>query len=520
MATPHHHDQSLQQATDQNLRLARFMFDLQAAGFGGEIIDPGHADYEVARRAVFATGAPAYVVRPEDVDDVRTAVRFASGAGLPLSVRGGGHSFSGFGTNDGGIVLDLSRLDSVRILDRDRRLVRIGGGATWGPVAASLAEHGLAISSGDTRSVGVGGLTLSGGVGWKVRRYGLAMDALVGADVVLASGEVVHASADEHADLFWALRGGGGNFGVVTAFDFAAHTTTDVFHGKVTFPAREAEAVLLGWSDYLRTAADDLTSIVNLANPMTGGPQAPVEVHVTLDSDDPGRAAEALGPIRRLGTVLDDDVALRPYVDTLVDGAVPPPALRFVLRSAFVDEESVPDVLRVLAEFSTTDGAPVVGVRSLGGAVSRVPAGATAYPYRQAELLVVSITAGPVPVVEAARPSSGRVVVTAHAQRARRLCELPLGGEPGGAGCGLPGGDPRTAHRREASVRPRESVRREPQRPARHFAACRADLPARPGPARRRGRSRVRLNEKPVDDRLDSLSIGVARGDDGPRVAE
>ncbi|WP_081682620.1 FAD-binding oxidoreductase [Marmoricola sp. URHB0036] len=381
------------------------MSDLQADRFGGQMIEPGHADYEVARRTVFATGAPAYVVRPDDVGDVRAAVRFARDAALPLSIRGGGHSFSGFGTNDGGLVIDLGGLDSVRILDLDRRLVRIGGGATWGTVAAALSEHNLAISSGDTRSVGVGGLTLAGGIGWKVRKYGLALDALVGAEVVLASGEVVHASAEDHSDLFWALRGGGGSFGVVTAFDFAAHTTTEVFHGKVTFPAREAETVLTGWSDYLRAAPDDLTSLVNLANPMTGGPQAPVEVHVTFDSDDADRAAEALEPIRRLGTVLDDDITLRPYADTLVDGAAPPPGLQFVLRSAFVDEESVPDVLRVLAESSTSNGAPVVGVRSLGGAVSRVPEGATAYPYRQAELLVVSVTAGPAPVVEAARPA-------------------------------------------------------------------------------------------------------------------
>jgi FAD/FMN-containing dehydrogenase len=287
----------------------------------------------------------------------------------------------------------------------DRRLVRIGGGATWGQVATALSDYGLAISSGDTKSVGVGGLTLSGGIGWKVRKYGLALDNLVGADMVTAAGELVHTTAHEHPDLFWGLRGGGGNFGVVTAFEFSAHSTTDVFHGKVTFPAAEADEVLQGWAEYLRSATEDLTSLVALANPMTGGLQAPVEVHVTFDGEDPDRAAQALGPIRRLGTVLDDDVALKPYAHTLVEGAAPPPGLEFDCRNAFVDKESVPDVLRILAEVTASDGTPVVGLRSIGGAVARVPDDATAYSHRQAELMVVTMTAGPESMVEAARPA-------------------------------------------------------------------------------------------------------------------
>jgi FAD/FMN-containing dehydrogenase len=374
-------------------------------GYGGEIIEPGQEEYADASRSVFAVGSPLYVLRPMNVDDVRAAVRFAADVGRALSVRGGGHAFAGFSTNDGGVVQDLRNLAGVEVVDLDRRLVRIGGGATWGQVATALSEHGLAISSGDTESVGVGGLTLSGGIGWKVRRYGLALDNLVGAEVVTADGEVVHTTADDHPDLFWGLRGGGGNFGVVTAFEFIAHRTTDVFHGKVTFPAAETEQVLQGWAEYLRSATEDLTSLVALANPMTGGPQAPVEVHVTFDGDDPDRAAEALGPIRLLGTVVQDDIALRPYLETLVEGAIPPPGLEFLCRNAFVDKESVPEVIRVLAEVSTSDGTPVVGLRSLGGAVARVSEDATAYPHRQAELLVVTMTAGPESMVEVARPS-------------------------------------------------------------------------------------------------------------------
>src|SRR5215831_6747451 len=295
--------------------------------FGGEIIEPGGPGYESASRSVLTSGSPAYVLRPASVGDVQAAVRFAADAGLVLSVRGGGHGIPGFGTNDGGVVIDLSKLATVEIIDDERHRVRIGGGATWGPVAAALAPHGLAISSGDTKSVGVGGLTLTGGIGWKVRKYGLALDNVVAAEVVTASGAVVRASAQENPELFWAIRGGGGNFGIVTAFEFVAHRTTDVFFGKIAFPAAETAAVLQGWADHLRSAPEELTSTADFANPFAGGPEAPVEIYVAFDGDDPGLAAQAIDPIRRLGTVIDDDVALEPYADTLVDGGAPPPGL-------------------------------------------------------------------------------------------------------------------------------------------------------------------------------------------------
>jgi len=371
--------------------------------FGGDIIEPGAAAYEAASRSVLVPGSPAVVLRPKTVGDVRAGVAFAAAAGLALSVRGGGHGFPGFGTNDGGVVLDLGALSAVEVVDADRHVVRIGGGATWGQVTNALAPHGLAISSGDTRSVGVGGLTLGGGIGWKVRKYGLALDSLVAAELVTADGEAVRASADENPELFWALRGGGGNFGVVTAFEFAAHPTTDIIFGQIAFPATEAATVLRGWADYLRTAPDELTSIVELANPRGGGPQAPVEVHVAFDGDDPDLAAAAIDPIRRLGTVLEDSVAPMPYADVLVDGMTPPPGIELVTRNAFAYKESVPEVLRILAEVGASERPPFISVRSLGGAVSRVADDATAYAHRRAELMVVTTTFGPTPVIDAVR---------------------------------------------------------------------------------------------------------------------
>lgn len=373
--------------------------------FGGDIIEPGAAEYASASRSVLASGSPACVLRPESVGDVRAGVGFAAGTGLSLSVRGGGHGFAGFGTNDDGVVIDLGDLANVEIIDNERHLVRIGGGATWGQVADVLAPHGLAISSGDTRGVGVGGLTLTGGIGWKVRKYGLALDSVVAAEVVTADGQVVRASEEENPELFWAIRGGGGNFGIVTAFEFVAHPTTDVFYGKIAFPASQAAGVLQGWADHLRTAPEELTSIASFANPFAGGPEAPVEIHVVFDGDDPGLAARAIDPIRRLGTVIDDDVALKPYADTLVDGVTPPPGIRLVARSAFVDKESVSEVLRILAEAGASERPPFIAVRSVGGVVSRVPGDATAYAHRQAELMFVTTTVGPAPVVEAARPA-------------------------------------------------------------------------------------------------------------------
>ena len=372
--------------------------------FGGDIIEPGGAEYESASRSVLASGSPAYVLRPKTVGDVQVGVRFAASAGLLLSVRGGGHGFPGFGTNDGGVVIDLSKLANVEIIDKERHLVRIGGGASWGQVAAALAPHGLAISSGDTKSVGVGGLTLTGGIGWKVRKYGLALDNVIAAEVITANGQVVPASAEENPELFWAIRGGGGNFGIVSAFEFAAHPTTDVFFGKIAFPASEAATVLQGWADYLRAAPEELTSVVDFANPFAGGPEAPVEIHVAFDGDDPHLAARAIDPIRRLGTATGDDVALQSYADTLADGTTPPPGIQLVSRSAFVDKESVPEALQILAEVRASGRSPFITVRSVGGAVSRVPDDATAYAHRQAELMFVTTAAGPKPVVEATRP--------------------------------------------------------------------------------------------------------------------
>jgi len=342
-------------------------------------------------------------IRPGDVHEVSTAVRLAADGGLDVAVRGGGHSFAGLSTTGTGVVIDLSRLDQVRVVDEEHHLVRVGGGATWGQVGDVLGPKGLAISSGDTRSVGVGGLTLSGGIGWKVRKHGLALDCLRAAQVVTADGAVLRASSEENPELFWAIRGGGGNVGVVTEFEFAAHPTTDVFFGKITFPAEQARAVLDGWTRYLRRAPAELSSIANLANPMTGGASAPVELHVCWDGDDEGEADQGLAPLRTLGTVLEDDVAKRPWADVLEEGGPMPDGFRVAVRSAFVAPTRTPAVLDELVEIAESGAAPFISIRALGGAVEQVPDDATAYAHRSAELLILTLAAGPAAYVEEGR---------------------------------------------------------------------------------------------------------------------
>ncbi|MEY9854951.1 FAD/FMN-containing dehydrogenase [Catenulispora sp. GAS73] len=373
--------------------------------FSGDIIDPGHPEYAAKADTLLATGTPAVILRPSSVGGVQAAVKYAAASGLPLAVRGGGHSFSGFGTNDGGVVIDLSALAGVEVVDGGWHVVRIGGGATWGQAATALAPHGLAISSGDTKGVGVGGLTLSGGIGWKVRKYGLALDSLVRVEVVTADGAVVAADEDENPELFWAVRGGGGNFGIVTAFEFAAHPTTDVFHGRITFPGAEAAKVIHGWAEYMRTAPEALTAVAAFANPFAGGPEAPVEIFVAYDGDFEDDANAALDPIRALGTVIEDDVTLKAYGDTLEEGQAPPPGIRFHTQNAFVERAGVDAALRIMTEVGAAPGAPFLTIRSIGGALARVADDATAFAHRRAELMIGTAAIGPAPAIEAALPT-------------------------------------------------------------------------------------------------------------------
>ena len=250
------------------------------ADFRGVMIERGDAGYELARRVYNAMidRRPALVAQAAGADDVARLLAYARQRDLPVAIRGGGHNGAGLGTVDDGVVIDLSAIRGIDV-DPRARTVRVGGGCTWGEVDRATHEHGLATPSGIISTTGVGGLTLGGGLGHLTRRHGLAIDNLVGADVVLANGELVHASKDEHPDLFWALRGGGGNFGVVTAFEFRLHEVDTVIAGPTFWPVECGATVLAAYREFLPAAPRELNGFFAFAT-VPPAPPFPEPLHM------------------------------------------------------------------------------------------------------------------------------------------------------------------------------------------------------------------------------------------------
>jgi FAD/FMN-containing dehydrogenase len=345
-------------------------------------IRPGDPEYDAARTTIAGTAEPAVVLRPTDVSEVAAALEYARAAGLEVAVRSGGHNALGFGNSDGGAVIDLSRLDSVEVLDGGR--VRIGGGATWGPAATALAEHGLAITSGDTTSVGVGGLTQAGGMGWMVRKHGLTIDSVLAAEIVTASGDVVRADATTNPDLFWAVRGGAGNFGVVTALEFQAQPLTTVHFGTISLALEDVPQLLKSWAGAMASAPDELSTALVLMPGFGEMPPGAV-IYVCYCGDDPSE----IEPLRTLGTVVADTVTEQRYADVLEE-AHPPPGILPVIGNTLLDELSAECIDAIAAAYADGTAGRVVFLRSLGGAVGRVEPDATAFAHRSAQTLVVS----------------------------------------------------------------------------------------------------------------------------------
>jgi FAD/FMN-containing dehydrogenase len=374
--------------------------DLQALDqlknhIAGDVITPDSPEYEALRHVFNRTGNPAVIVRGQTSEDIVAALRFAREQRLVVSIRGGGHLLTGQATNDGGLMFDMTGFNAVNLLDPERRLVRIGAGARWGEVARALAEHDLAISSGDTNQVGVGGLTLGGGIGWMVRTHGLTIDSLRAAEVVTADGRVLRVSAEEYPDLFWAIRGGGGNFGVVTSFDFEAQPCKAIVGGLVSYDTAEAHSVLTNWVSAMNDAPDELNSTIVLFSGF--GPQMPPQVMVLLcyAGDDEVAAQHVIEPFRRLGAVRSQDIQKKPYAAMLEDAMVLPPTLRLANHDGFVKTLSA-DLIEVLAAHYGQAGAPIAQIRRLGGAMARVSPEATAFAHRENEALVVVPAFAPV----------------------------------------------------------------------------------------------------------------------------
>jgi FAD/FMN-containing dehydrogenase len=372
--------------------MERTLTDLKSH-ISGEVVLPDNPQYDELRNGFAAIGSPAVIVRPQSNADVAAAIHYARENQLKLSIRSGGHSQSGMSTNNGGMVIDLSHFNTVEVIDAAQGRVRIGAGARWGDAAQALADHGLAISSGDTKTVGVGGLTLGGGIGWLVRKYGLTIDSLEAAEIVTADGQTLHVSASEHPDLFWALRGGGGNFGVVTSFDFRAQPVKTVVGGMISYDLADTESILTQWAAYMRTAPEELNSTVVLFPGF--GPQVPAQLMLLVCYGGDGDAAnKAIQPLRELGTPTNEAIHTVPYYQLLED-PMQPPGIKVVAENGFVKTLNK-DVIAAFAANYGKPGTPIIQIRSLGGAVARVAPNATAFAHRDYETFVLAAALVPV----------------------------------------------------------------------------------------------------------------------------
>jgi FAD/FMN-containing dehydrogenase len=381
-----------------------------AARISGEVVGHGDSGYDEARRVYNAMidRRPAAVVRCASVPDVQTALDAARRAGLAVAVRGGGHSGPGFGTVDGGLVIDLSPMRAVEV-DPMRRTVRVAGGATLGLLDEATGRHGLATPAGIISTTGIGGLTLGGGHGYLSRRFGLTIDNLLEAEVVLADGRIVRASEDDHADLFWALRGGGGNFGVVTSFTFRLHPVGNVVCGPTAWPVSATADVLSWYRDFMPTQGDDLYGFFATMT-VPPAPQFPEAFHlhkacaiVWCYLGDPKDAGPVLAPVRAMQPAFDG-LGEAPY--TALQGAFDalyPPGLQWYWRGDFF--ASVPDPCveahaRFAEELPTMHSA--MHLYPVDGAVNKVGAADTAWAYRDVAFSQVIVGVDPDPANAAA----------------------------------------------------------------------------------------------------------------------
>jgi FAD/FMN-containing dehydrogenase len=368
------------------------------AGITGTVIRPEDDAYETAREVHNATidRRPMLIVQAVSAADVARTVLFARETGLELAVRGGAHSLAGYGTSEGGIVLDLGQMKGLHI-DPVRRLAWAQAGLRAGEYTAAAAQHGLATPFGDTGSVGLGGLTLGGGIGWLVRKYGLTIDALVSVEIVTADGRIVIASASENPDLFWAVRGGGGNFGVVTRFQFRLYPVSDILGGALFLPP--TREVLRGLEAVAAAAPEALTTISTLM-PAPPAPFIPETVHGKLTlvvmfvyDGDPESGQAALEPFRALATPLAEMVMPMPYVgiyELLKDAEQRGSASHRSLFLETLDDEAIDIILERMAAPSSP--AAMTQIRILGGQMARVSSDATAFAHRDAKVMVVLIT--------------------------------------------------------------------------------------------------------------------------------
>jgi FAD/FMN-containing dehydrogenase len=356
------------------------------SGLRGPVLLAGEEGYEAARRVWNGNvdRRPAAIVRCMNAADVRQAVVFAREHDLLVSVRGGGHSAPGYGTNDGGLVIDLSAMKAIRV-DPARQTARAEGGVLWRELDAATQAHGLATTGGTVSNTGIGGLTLGGGLGWLGGKHGLSIDNLVSAEVVTADGQLHKASAGSNPDLFWALRGGGGNFGVVTAFEYQLHPVSSVLGGMVLYPLAQAGAVLRFYRDLCPTLPDEAEAHAALLTSPAGVPV----VALLLGYNGPAeRGEEVLAAARRFGTPLADMVAPMTYCarQSMLDVPFAEHGLHRYWRSAFtahISDALIDGLVAAAAKFSSPLSSLLLFY--VHGAAARVPTAKTAFSARRAQ---------------------------------------------------------------------------------------------------------------------------------------
>jgi FAD/FMN-containing dehydrogenase len=349
----------------------------------GPLVQPGEDGYDEARRVWngMIDRRPALIARCVGVADVIAAVRFARAHELLVSVRGGGHNISGNAACEGGLMIDLSPMKSVRV-DPVTRTARAEVGLTWGEYNRETQAFGLASTGGVVSTTGIAGLTLGGGLGWLMGKHGLSCDNLLSADLVTAEGQFLTASADRHPDLFWGLRGGGGNFGVVTSFEYRVHPVGPVLAGIVLHPMAKAREVLRFYRDYARSCPDALTAFAALMTSPEGAPVVAIVVGYIGDLAD----GEALVmPVRKFGSPLADTIAPMSYIELnqMFDAAFPYGGIQRYWKSSFLKQLG-DDVLEILVDRAATMRSPMsmVGFFHVHGAATRVDPNETAFGLR------------------------------------------------------------------------------------------------------------------------------------------
>jgi FAD/FMN-containing dehydrogenase len=372
----------------------------------GQLIRPEDPDYDAARRVYngMIDRRPALIARVADVADVISAVNFGRESGLAIAVRGGGHSGPGFGTNDGGLVIDLSCLRGIHVAP-ENRTVRVEAGCVWGEVDHATHPFGLAVPSGFVSSTGVGGLTLGGGVGYLTRRYGLTLDNLLAVDMVLADGRFVTASDSQNADLYWAVRGGGGNFGVVTSFLFRAHPVSTVYGGPMMWPMEEAAEVLKFWQKLILDAPEDMNGWFAFVT-VPPAPPFPTEHHmekmaaiVWCYTGPLDQAEAAFKPIREFRKPAIDLAGPIPWpiLQGLFD-ALYPSGLQWYWRADFfkeLDDRAIELEVKYGAQLPTMHS--TMHIYPINGAAGRVGSEETAWSYRDANFSSVIVGVDPDP---------------------------------------------------------------------------------------------------------------------------